>query len=300
MGLNRKKSLGVRAGEKGAALPSGLCDQDWNFRPLAQAEKQELQVAVFWEYSRESALVRSLCLKWVDFSRAGRAGEKDGEVAEVRYELQRIMARMGTGGFDLFLAAEPLANDVSWLALDKGLRADLIERSSGSPHDPLPVSDGLVVYFRPWEPVTRGLVSHLRHEFASEEIERDYKGEIDKKGRETLPFRIDWRLFTNDELVEGFKSWVRQNRPSSESEPEPWKPTKGRGKGTTFYKQLTDLGIMRLFHFKPPGEVVARFRSDDQSLMAAARRARRRFKALLGTDETPIRGLSLSKQKRTK
>ena len=94
-------------------------------------------------------------------------------------------------------------------------------------------------------------------------------------GRETLPLKINWRLFTNDELVEAFEVFVKLNRPKSEPEPEPWKPSKGKGKGTTYYAQLTDLGTMRLFHVKPPLEVLKIINAADQSnLMRAAGRAR--------------------------
>src|SRR4029077_15554041 len=79
----------------------GLREEDWNFQPLAQADKQELLVAVWWEYLRESESVKELCRRWLDLLRAGKTPENDAESQEVLYQLQRITARMGRGGFDV-------------------------------------------------------------------------------------------------------------------------------------------------------------------------------------------------------
>jgi hypothetical protein len=280
----------------------GLREEDWNFQPLAQADNQELQVTVFWEYLRESKSVKELCRRWLDLLRAGKTPENDAETQEAVCQLQRITARMGRGGFDVCQVAEPLSKDTPWLILDKHLRRELVGRSFRSPHDPLPSNDSVGVYFIPDEPVMLGSVTHLRTEFSEEEIKRgedlDYRGEIDAFGAETLPLRISWRRFSNDELIEGFEGFVKHYRPSSEPEPEPWKSSKGKGKGTTYYAQLTDLGTMRLLHVKPPLEVLKIIHAADQSkLMRAAWRARARFKELLGSKEEPLRGRSLSKRK---
>jgi hypothetical protein len=103
---------------------------------------------------------------------AGKTPETDAETREAVYQLQRITARMGRGGFDVCQVAEPLSKDTPWQILDKDLRRELVGRSFRSPHDPLPSNDSVGVHFIPGEPVMRGFVTDLRTEFSEEEMRR--------------------------------------------------------------------------------------------------------------------------------
>jgi hypothetical protein len=67
-------------------------------------------------------------------------------------------------------------------------------------------------------------------------------------GMEKTIVRIDWSAFTNDEIVQGFRKWVKANRPEDIRVPD----RKGRNKARDWRAQLTRLSVMRLLaHFTP-------------------------------------------------
>jgi hypothetical protein len=67
-------------------------------------------------------------------------------------------------------------------------------------------------------------------------------------GTENTLVEITWGLFTNEEIIQEFRKWVRANRPKDLPGPD----EKGRNKARDWRAQLTRLSVMRLLaHFTP-------------------------------------------------
>jgi hypothetical protein len=78
-----------------------------------------------------------------------------------------------------------------------------------------------------------------RHLFRSP----DMRTSLYATGAEVGVFRINWAAFTNEQLRDGFYSWIRDNRPRDFRAPD------GRGKKTLSYRvKLERLAILRLLH----------------------------------------------------
>jgi hypothetical protein len=63
---------------------------------------------------------------------------------------------------------------------------------------------------------------------------------------------ICWRIFTNEEIVQSFRKWVKENRPKDISGPN----DKGH-KARDWRVALERLGMMRLLHIYPLSEMEA-------------------------------------------
>jgi hypothetical protein len=64
------------------------------------------------------------------------------------------------------------------------------------------------------------------------------------RGLEQTVVQINWGLFSNEEIIQSFRKWVKANRPDD----APFSDTKGRNKARDWRVALERLGMMRLLH----------------------------------------------------
>jgi hypothetical protein len=85
-----------------------------------------------------------------------------------------------------------------------------------------------------------------------------YSDEAAQAIRETtVAFTIDFSRFSDNEILEQFRSWVAQNRPANTRSPRrilPGAPRKGK-KLIEYRVALERLGTMRLLHWRTPTEL---------------------------------------------
>lgn len=77
------------------------------------------------------------------------------------------------------------------------------------------------------------------------------------KGRYAAAFAIDFSRFTDLEILEGFTTWLRENRPAYWKRPSRISPgARKKGRKLVEYRvALERLGLMRLLHWHTPQEV---------------------------------------------
>lgn len=113
-------------------------------------------------------------------------------------------------------------------------------------------------------------------------------------------FEIDFRNFTDQEILEGMAEWLKENRPEPYGKPRRALPIlrKRGGKRIEFRVGLERLGLMRLLHWYSPKELeVYRpdawelFHSKQESFRREIKEAVRMFHRLfpfLGESENPV------------
>src|SRR5688572_28010896 len=65
-----------------------------------------------------------------------------------------------------------------------------------------------------------------------------------ESGAEKTVVEINWGIFTNEEIIQAFRKWVKANRPRDVPAPD----DKGRNKKRDWLVALERLGMMRLLH----------------------------------------------------
>lgn len=68
-------------------------------------------------------------------------------------------------------------------------------------------------------------------------------------GEERLLVEIDWGRFTNEQIIECFRKWVRVHRPKDVPRPTGKGHERGRNKTSDWRAALNRLGIMRALHY---------------------------------------------------
>lgn len=74
---------------------------------------------------------------------------------------------------------------------------------------------------------------------------------IYSSGTEQTVVQISWGVFTNEEIIQEFRKWVKTNRPKDIAGPD----GKGRNKARDWRVALERLGMMRLLHQLSKGEM---------------------------------------------
>jgi hypothetical protein len=229
---------------------NGIVDFDWNFEAVPDAE---LVACCYWEYARESAFLRDLKLRWDAWGGCGRCPE----------DLARGINRIQQAPPHVFVRLQAiLAEDKfpgPWQKLPKKHRRNLIEFDLGLP---LPFARGgdLSEAERALERAQRQI---RKQHAAVQKVHEAWPGYGEgtlrrwgkwpkskplprvfwEEGYESLIVRIAWKAYTNEQIIESFRCWVKANRPKIFPVPS--------GKG---HKQLSQrvalerLGILRLLH----------------------------------------------------
>ncbi len=71
------------------------------------------------------------------------------------------------------------------------------------------------------------------------------------RGSEHTVVEINWGLFTNEEIIQSFRKWVKANRPNE----APINDGKGRNKARDWRVALERLGMMRVLHHSTKGDI---------------------------------------------
>lgn len=261
--------------------PRAIESADWNFDTVPN---EELVACCYWEYARESAFIRELrqrCLKEQQAS-----GDRDEPLHRDLQRVQSIghPANFFLHGF--FCPPDGVLPDAlplrpgevyrltgsfpkPWQLLTKAERE---YRAFVPPHG--------IVDFVQMVPFERGLfldAKDIVEMVKSQRRQRDMANEqarranprltdealtrlgklqfpdirpsvIYKSGTENTVVQISWGLFTNEEIIQSFRKWVKANRPEDIRKPD----GKGRNKARDWRAQLTRLSVMRLLaHFTP-------------------------------------------------
>jgi hypothetical protein len=260
-----------------------ISEDEWNFDE-GRVKECELLACCYWEYARESAFIMSVrerCRQAVvrGVSRKERDECVGADFRTIRASIGRTAHMFQEGIYGLGGKA-PYEEAVSpfpqpWLTLGEGMRHILRETAEWKPS----MAVGIPA-FR-WSHVARvsGLVGHLQrlqsspegrelrepstggsleHFFWSGNIPRTQRPSfVYPSGLEVLLVEIEWRRFTNDQIVQCFRKWAKLHRPKDVKAPS------GKGhKPRDWRASLERLGIMRLMN---------RYSFDDlQSIVQAA------------------------------
>jgi hypothetical protein len=249
---------------KPANQPEVFSELDWNFDAVPD---RELAVCCLWEYARESAFIclvreqskhriaESLCMNLgpkehidfveVDFRKAWNTlGRKAILFQEGIYSFE---------GDEFFVSPFPR----SWLSLSKFERSILIKTAEWDVSDVAGRSGfrrayhayalALAKLFHPksLKEVFGGDGRISRQDFyrSGHKLRSICPNLMSRDGSEILIVEIDWGEFTNEELVEQFAQWLKENDPPGVSRPD-----KRGHKHISYRVKLERLGIMRLLH----------------------------------------------------
>ena len=240
---------------------SSLSAWDWNFDSVPDSE---LMGCCYWEYARESTFIREVRRRSLEAWRTG--GHWDGGLNTDLITLQSIEYAA-----EVFLRGFSFEPDVAYQIADPK-----------APHYRHPEAPPITGSFpQPWQSLAaaeRACRARIRtdreaiplvpfkrgYAFFAEDIARWYKnrrasaaeGEeihpsLFSAGAEIGVVEIQWGAFTNDELVNGFRKWVKANRPQQFPKPS------GRGhKPGDWRAKLTRLAVMRLLSRYTPKQIL--------------------------------------------
>lgn len=261
-----------------ASKNAALSPEDWDFSAVPNAE---LAACFYWEYARESEFIREVrqrCRdpRWREMTNT-QLSEHCG------FDIERIQSigyasEVFLSGFFFDEADDRKLRHRDAPAITGSFPAawqslSVAERKSRSQIR----TDREAI---PLIPFQRG------YSFFAAEIAQWYKNqqpEAQKTGRKLHPslffagaeigvFQIAWDDFTNDELVAGFREWVKGNRPES----CPMPSGKGRKPGDV-RAQLTRLGVMRLLSRYKPSEIFAPRKGEARAVLESKQFAGRKW-----------------------
>lgn len=326
-----KKAVGKPARDTPADF-SPVTREDWDFDSVPDAE---IIACCFWEYARESKTIQMRAgLHWCqvrhiifreEYERNPALTSQHDEVAE------RIKAQAKHQGFDDDGFADKFWNTDFPLIGIYGSVTELV-RDGASPWRRLPadlrayltkqVSESIVLH-----PLVMAWVGQLEELWKANsaallEIRAQVRDEMDDsedaaKWTETVavePFAddedakheyvtaaltIDFSRFTDEEITEAFRKWLKQRRPKEWKHPRRVFPgARQRGRKLVEYRvALERLALMRLLHWFSPAELQAespdawrKIRGKEQSFRREIREAAKFFRKLfpfLPADERP-------------
>ena len=248
---------------------STIAPEEWDFSAVPEAELKTCQL---WEYARESATIRDLCLRI--FEAAGYSRYVPKECKALHAEFNRLFDRLGRAsilfqdGIYGFGGTEPAAPNFKtpfprpWLKLTTVDRQILVATAEW---DVQAVAD-FPAFRRAQTGYARALGriephSTMKEVFGTEKIgvgEFYRSGDklrqitphiLDNDGKEALVVEIEWGKFTNEQLVKEFARWLKTNEPPGVQRPD------GRGRKLNDVRASLDwLGMMRLLHCFTAGE----------------------------------------------
>jgi hypothetical protein len=235
-----------------------LSEQDWNFDNVPCSE---LVACCYWEYARESAFIRGLRQRCWECQRSlYLKGQwwNESEDKKIHADLQKVQsigypAEVFLRGFfhppdGVLPDVRPLKPDEihhltasfpkPWLELAIGERAYRSKINSD-------VEAGQRV------PFTRGFFLHVNdiaklgpsQSWTRKQLLESHPSVIYGSGVEMAVVGIDWSAFTNEEIVNCFRKWVKANRP-----PDIPVPNKQGHKRISDRVKLERLAVMRLLH----------------------------------------------------
>lgn len=254
-------------------------DFEWNYSKIPD---KELIACCFWEYARESAFIRDLRQRCLE-SRRGDKGNSDPVYKDTDKLLSLgYFAEVFMRGFFLEPGIEyqsknenlsnwkhpdapPITGDfpAPWQKLSNAERSyracissartaiPLIPFKRGERHDARDITQWAESR---WKEV-HGAYEKVRREYPeTSEVDLVRAGKLApfsgiqpslfyEGGAETTVVWIQWADFTNEEIVECFRKWVKQNRPRHFPAPD------GKGKKLNDWRvALNRLGVMRSLH----------------------------------------------------
>jgi hypothetical protein len=225
--------------------------EEWDFRAVPD---DELLPCAYWEYARESARIRASFMKEAsDFFPApdiqSEIRTPDGRVfmkarrrlvEPLRMRFAERILRYAVPIRTTFekatsAAVSPEALDHPWQNLPEIVRRETVQELA--PY----FAEKPALTFLPFN-----RCSDLRDIGLADD---DYRcAERDSEaGIERLRVQIDWAEFTDAQIVEAFRIWVKENRPRGFGRADDRGKRKTRGYGN----YLTWLGILRLMHCHP-------------------------------------------------
>lgn len=299
---------------------SELVELDWNFENVPD---KELVACVLWEYARESAFIRDVRQRCIqNWNEGGGLDER------LSADLSKIH---GIGPFMEVLTrgvhCAPGERRISDMQRDT-----LVTNSFPAPWQTLPEDERefrvRVLLSAGWYPATpferagtgdvRDIADQLearwkevyseyyrvREAYPEEsEVQLTAQGRLKpfqefpvsilrEEGKQVTAVAINWARFTNDEIVQWFRKWVKANRPKGVSRPD----GKGRNKERDWRVALERLGMMRLLHRMTLGEIEAKFPKawkfyEKREWYKERKRAGERFGGLFGCLDTTERPL---------
>lgn len=177
---------------------SKLDPAEWDFSGVPE---EELHAGVLWEYARESAWIRAVREQWLDSERERRGGGKMSEkYPELSSDLLLVLLHSRTV-FDCITGG--------------GSKGYNLSSSLATPWQKLPLNQR-----NEWAKILGAPKSEPENApFARVLFGEDCFMPERGGGVETDAFRINWRGFTNREIVESFRQWVKANRPADVPEP---------------------------------------------------------------------------------
>lgn len=262
-----------------------LSDLDWNFDAVPD---KELVACCYWEYARESAFiceVRQRCLdpKWREMTNTQfweYCGHDIEKIQSIGYESEVFLpgffclpeevlrhapppksgeAHQVTGEFPKPWQGLTTADRCRRSKISSDVeRIPLVPFKRGTSSDAQDILD-LVKAQRAQADFERGKVRRKNPKLNEETLMRLRKLKFPEikpavywdGGREVTIVAIQWNSFTNDEIVNYFRYWVRVNRPQLYSAPS------GKGhKLKDWRANLTRLAVMRLLSRLTATEVI--------------------------------------------
>jgi len=246
-----------------AEFLSPLDKVDWNFDAVPDTE---LPACCYWEYARESVFLRELCRRCSEKRQSG--GQVDAILAADLWNLSRIgyAVEVFLPGYfhslEPFTTAQMTGNRAlitghfphSWQTLSAEQRVFRARiRTSREAHSLVPFRRG-PAFFAKWiaefceTRITGSSLSGKRLKaITGRGSGTSLPGVVPSlfsAGSEIGVFEINWAQFTNDEIVIGFRRWLKANRPGQFAVPD----RRGRNKARDWRVALERLGMMRLLH----------------------------------------------------
>jgi hypothetical protein len=239
------------------AAEEDLSQSDWNFDKVPDGE---LVACSYWEYARESAFLLDLKRRWDDSTGLGRCPE----------ELSRGINRIQQAPPHVFAHLQAILAEKTfpcpWQELPEELRRQLVKLDLGLPPPfasggELSEAERAVEHADAQIKQLRAAIQKLHDKWPgygeetlrrrglwpkAKPLERTFWDD----GYESLMVRIAWEQHTNEQIIEAFRDWVKQNRPQQYPAPS--------GKGHKQISQrvaLERLAILRLLHHFRPTEL---------------------------------------------
>jgi hypothetical protein len=291
----------------------GISREDWNFDFVPE---EELHVCCLWEYGRESNFLRSIRERSAEAARLKLSFrerldfvERDfsrafGALGRSACLFQSGIYCLGGGkGYPDVISRFP----ESWQSLSKSERSVLLEtadwdvkKSAGFPgfrRSNVPRADALVKLFHPKSLKEvfggDGSVDLRKYYHAGHKLRSVCPCYMYPSGMEVLLVEIEWGDFTNEQLVQEFAQWLKENNPPGISRPD-----KRWHKKISDRVKLERLGIMRLLNKFTSAELRAarpdawkHYNSPNRRWRKDASMARIHFRELfsfLPENETPL------------
>jgi hypothetical protein len=301
---------------------SPLAEVDWNFDAVPDGE---IIACCLWEYARESRSIGMAADWYWCLARGGWNGERYKLEPELKAvhdeEAARIERQIKASGFDyedfskkfwdsdLALIEiyqslkEHVMNDArAWQKIPEKSRTRLNGQVSQS-FLLCPVTQAMVGELEKLWNANRTDLDEIRAETrpkyddsedgalyqASEPVTLEVEAGKPAAGSKVVAFTVDFARFTDREILDEFQRWLVANRPKEWHKPlRVFPSSSARGKKQIEYRvALERLGLMRLLHWHPPGdlpdlwpEAWKKYRRKQDSFRREVRAASRFFRKL--------------------